>query len=414
MSYSELIKNFEKVRTYMRDFYVYGFKSRNEFNAKSLRSYDDERRRIESWLGDYMRFKRTSEGKNVFISIDSRNIHENPFYKAWKSKTFTDGDITLHFAIFDILHSPEIHKTLNELIEDIDCLLDSKISFDESTLRKKLKEYVQEGIIKAEKKGRKIYYSRSLTIDISNYQDVIDFYSEVAPCGVIGSFLKDKLDKHDGIFLFKHHYITQAIDSEIMVKAFLAMSEHRYITVKGYHRHQKETKKLSLVPLKIYISAQNGRQYLMAYEEKTDKINSYRLDYLTDMQIEEKVCLNFEHLRQKLNDSEKYMWGVSFWCKDEKLERVEFDIFVQDDEDYIIRRLEREKRCGRVYKIDDKHYHFVAEVFDAREMFPWLRTFISRIVKINFSNNETEKLFKDDLKKMYEIYEIDEVEDESI
>ena len=41
MAYSELIKNFEKVRSYMRDFYVYGFKGRDEFNAKSARIYDD-------------------------------------------------------------------------------------------------------------------------------------------------------------------------------------------------------------------------------------------------------------------------------------------------------------------------------------------------------------------------------------
>ncbi len=31
MAYSELIKNFEKVRAYMREFYVYGFKSRTEY-----------------------------------------------------------------------------------------------------------------------------------------------------------------------------------------------------------------------------------------------------------------------------------------------------------------------------------------------------------------------------------------------
>ena len=62
-SYSELIKNFEKIRAYMRDFYVYGFKSRAEYNGKSSRSYDDERRRIESWLGDYMGLVRTPEGK---------------------------------------------------------------------------------------------------------------------------------------------------------------------------------------------------------------------------------------------------------------------------------------------------------------------------------------------------------------
>ena len=31
MAYSELIKSFEKIRDYMRDFYVYGFKSREDF-----------------------------------------------------------------------------------------------------------------------------------------------------------------------------------------------------------------------------------------------------------------------------------------------------------------------------------------------------------------------------------------------
>ena len=64
MAYSELIKNFEKIRTYMREFYVYGFKSRSEYNSKSARSYDDERRRLESWLGEYMHFAQTPEGKN--------------------------------------------------------------------------------------------------------------------------------------------------------------------------------------------------------------------------------------------------------------------------------------------------------------------------------------------------------------
>ena len=130
MAYSELIKHFEKVRAYMREFYVYGFKSRSEYNAKSARSYDDERRRLESWLGDYMRFTQTPEGKNVFLSVDSRVTVKNPFYKAWKTKSFTDGDITLHFAIFDVLHNPEIKKTLTDLTEEIDELLSSAVTFD--------------------------------------------------------------------------------------------------------------------------------------------------------------------------------------------------------------------------------------------------------------------------------------------
>ena len=93
MAYSELIKNFNKIRDYMRDFYVYGFKSRDDYTKKSARSYDDEKRRIESWLGNYMKFHQTADGKNVFLSIDSRATRHNPLYKAWKTKSFTDGDI---------------------------------------------------------------------------------------------------------------------------------------------------------------------------------------------------------------------------------------------------------------------------------------------------------------------------------
>ncbi len=44
MAYSELVKNFNRIRDYMREFYVYGFKSRDEFSKKIARSYNDERR----------------------------------------------------------------------------------------------------------------------------------------------------------------------------------------------------------------------------------------------------------------------------------------------------------------------------------------------------------------------------------
>ena len=87
MPYSELIKSFDKIRGYMRQFYVFGFKRREEYDAKSLRSYDNERRRMESWLGDYMSFRQNETGKQVFLSVDSRTIRHNPLYKAFKAKS---------------------------------------------------------------------------------------------------------------------------------------------------------------------------------------------------------------------------------------------------------------------------------------------------------------------------------------
>lgn len=237
MAYRELIKNFEKVRAYMREFYVYGFKSRTEYDTKSARSYDNERRRLESWLGDHMRFTQTPEGKNVFLSVDSRVTRKNPFYKAWKAKSFTDGDITLHFVIFDILYDPKTKMTLTELIKEIDERLSSGMAFDESTLRKKLKEYAEEGIIRIEKGGRKVLYSRAPDTDITALNDVIDFFSEVAPCGVVGSFLQDRQPLHPELFTFKHHYITQAMDSDVMATLFEAIRSHRYIIIDNLSKH---------------------------------------------------------------------------------------------------------------------------------------------------------------------------------
>ena len=170
MAYSELVKNFNRIRDYMREFYVYGFKSRDEFTKKSARSYDDERRRLESWLGDYMQFRQTTEGKNVFISIDSRLSSHNPLFKAWKTKSFTDGDITLHFIIMDILESSEESLTLKSITQNIDRYLsvfESPRLFDESTVRKKLNEYISEGIIEKKKIGK-----QSITVN-RNVQNVM-------------------------------------------------------------------------------------------------------------------------------------------------------------------------------------------------------------------------------------------------
>ena len=128
----------------MRDFFLYGFRTRDEFDKKSIRSYDNERRRIQSYLGDLVSVRQTASGRNVFISLEGRRITHNPLYKAFKSKSFTDKDITLHFILMDIFISGEFY-TLNELIQIIGdeylSAFDNPISFDESTLRKKLKEY---------------------------------------------------------------------------------------------------------------------------------------------------------------------------------------------------------------------------------------------------------------------------------
>ena len=413
-SYSELIKNFEKIRAYMRDFYVYGFKSRDDYQSKSARSYDDERRRLESWLGDHMSFVRTPEGKNVFISIDSRTIRHNPLYNAWKAKSFTDGDITLHFIIFDILHDPSVKRTVSELLAEIDekylSGFQSPMMFDESTVRKKLKEYCEAGIIVAEKEGRKAYYRRTDSTDISDLNDVLHYFSEVAPCGVIGSFILDKEESDTDAFTFKHHYITGAIDSGVLASLFTAMREKRAVTISNMSRRRDMPRRNRIVPLRVFISVQSGRQHLLAYLPEYNHFQSYRVDYLSNVKLEEPTP-RFDELRAELDRMQSKMWGVSVKRNKgdaEHLEHIEFTVKVEDNEEYIVGRLEREKRVGTVEKLDENTYRFSADVYDSSEMIPWIRTFICRIVKMKFSNRSIENQFKKDLEAMYWMYDVKE------
>ena len=409
-SYSELIKNFERIRAYMREFYVYGIKSREDYNSKSARTYDDERRRMESWLGSHMSFVRTPEGKNVFISIDSRSSDHNPLYKAWKAKSFTDGDITLHFILFDILHTPSVEHGISSLMKIIDeeylSFFDEPMMFDESTLRKKLKEYTELGIICSRKVGKHLVYRR--TEDNVALPDTytLNFYSEIAPCGVIGSFLLDKTEHEEHPFDFKHHYITSALDSGVLAMLFEAMRAKSVITVSNMSRKRDEPRRIRIIPLRVFISVQNGRQHLLAYQPDFNCIKSFRIDYLSSVKIEE-MTPRFDELRASLDKMQTKMWGVNAGRGlngEERIEHVEFVVRIGDGEEHIIRRLEREKRVGTVEKIDGSTYRFCADVYDTTEMIPWIRTFICRIVKLNFSNRTIENRFREDLCAMYSMY----------
>ena len=154
--FHELIKSFAKSREYVRDFFVYGFKTRDEFGGWSGRTYDNERRRLESWLSGYVRQEYTgsgtAKGKNIYLSIDSNLLDTNPLYRVWKAKSFTDNDIMLHFYILDYLRKfPD--RTADEITDGL--LADYGKVFDPQSVRRKCNQYAAEGMLVKEKKAEK-------------------------------------------------------------------------------------------------------------------------------------------------------------------------------------------------------------------------------------------------------------------
>ena len=399
MAYSELIKSFDKIRSYMRDFYVYGFKTRMDYKQKSSRSYDDERRRIESWLGDYMRFQQDEEKKRIFLSVDSRAIPHNPLYRAFRTKSFTDRDIMLHFHLLDMLNH-EGGLSITEIMEELADRLnefDSDELPDESTVRKKLGEYVMLGLLRKEKRGREtVYFREADDIDLRNWRAAVDFYSEVAPVGVIGSFLQDRLPANEVKFRFKHHYILNALDSEILYELMSAIGDERAVTL------TMGKQRIIAVPLKLYISTQTGRQYLLAWTPKNERFSFFRTNQIRSVKAGERV-LYPEWLKEKLESFQNHVWGTASGDAS-TLEHLEMTIRVGKREGFIIERLNREKRCGTVEQVDKFHWRFTADVFDALEMLPWIRTFIGRITDFKCDNQTVMKRFCDDLETMTALY----------
>lgn len=408
MSYNELIKSYSRIRDYMREFFVYGFKSRSEYEQKSARSYDNEKRRIESWLSDYMAFHQDSSGKNVFLSVDSRRIPHNPLYQAWKAASFTKNDISLHFLLLDIL-STEDPKSIPEIMDIMDNeylpLFSNAEPFDESTLRKKLREYVKLGLVVHSKQGRQLTYTLpDSKINLSAWQDALEFFSEENPLGIVGSFLMDKIDKskpYDSIFSFKHHYLLFTLDSGVINDLLIAIHEHRKVELQLFGRLKKSAHGLRTLPLKFYISTQGGRQYVAGYNTRTRKINFYRLDAIQKVTLLE-VQPEYEDHFHILREQTQHIWGVSSGRG--LMEHLEMRLSIDPEDTHIIQRLKREKRCGHIEQTDETTWMFKADVYDAQEMLPWLRTFIGRVESLTCSDPIVTARFWSDyalMKKMY-------------
>ena len=401
MAYSELIKNISRIRGYMREFFVYGFKGREEIGSKSARSYDNERRRIESWLGEYMSFHQDMNGKSVFISVDSRRVPRNPLYQAWRAASFTKNDITLHFWLLDILSAGDT-QSLNDIITIIDKeylpLFENADTIDESTLRKKLKEYVDIGLIAAEKQGKQLVYKLPVNIiNLGSWRDAIDFFTGENPMGVIGSFLQDKFDESPEYISFKHNYLLFAPDCGIMLELLNAINEHRPVELEIYPNNRR-----TVLPMKIFISTQGGRQYVAGCNTRTKRIIFFRLDAIKKVSPLDKAP-DYDTYMELFADYRKHLWGVAIG-QDGRLEHIELTLKAEVDERHIIGRLEREKRCGQVRQLSDTLWRFDSDVYDAQEMLPWLRSFTGRVVSFTCTNKAVEERFYSDFAELTALY----------
>ena len=128
----------------------------------------------------------------------------------------------------------------------------------------------------------------------------------------------------------------------------------------------------------------------------------FRLDAVKKVEIggEEK---RYDAYLERQTEFDRHLWGVSTGVG-RSLEHIEMTVCFGPGEDFIVQRLEREKRHGTVEVLDSRTCRFIADVYDASELLPWLRTFIGRIVELKCSNQLVTDTFYEDLRRMSALY----------
>ncbi len=409
--FQELIKSFPKTREYVRDFFVYGFKTRDEFKEKSPRTYDNERRRLESWLGEYVRKDHVANGANISLAIDSSLLDTNPLFRVWKTKSFTDNDIVLHFLILDLLQDAG-ELTAEEITERL--LAEYEALFDVQTVRRKCNAYEKEGLLQKQKAGKTVVYSldNSLALWIRSNDGILDalaFYQMAGVFGIVGNYLTEQMDFRNQSFRVKHSFCVHTLEEEILLSLLDAMNQKTNVRLEIKSSKNGIANTADCTPLQIFTSTRSGRRFLCGYVKRGRRFSCYRLDTVKAVALSDR-SEDYDELLAMLERNREHLWGVSFQGKDRHhIDRLTMTIqALEPTENYIVERLEREGRGGTVTRVARNVYRYEVEVFDCNEMLPWLRTFTGRILSLECTAKSVEQCFYQDLQAMYRMYGIGE------
>lgn len=432
--FQELIRSFPKTREYVRDFFVYGFKTRNEFKEKSPRTYDNERRRLESWLAPYIQKDYVSGGANISLAIDSNLLDTNPLFQVWKTKSFTDNDIVLHFLLLDLLQDGHA-RTVEEIADGL--LSEYEVLFDVQTVRRKCNTYEKEGLLAREKIGKKAVFSldTSLALWLQSHENMLDalsFYQMAGIFGIVGNVLSGQLDHQNHTFRVKHSFFVHTLEDEILYALLDAMRQKQAVRLETKSTRNETINTACCIPLQIFISTRSGRRFLCGYVAKSRRFTCFRLDGIRQVSVTKwpgspgaeaehdgkagyddraghDSKTEYDDLLARLMRNRKYLWGVSFQGPEKRhLDTLSMTVQIEEPgELYIVDRLKREGRGGSVTKMAPGIYLYETEVFDCNEMLPWIRTFTGRILSLECTDKSVEQRFYRDLQTMYRMYQIE-------
>ena len=164
---------------------------------------------------------------------------------------------------------------------------------------------------------------------------------------------------------------------------------------------------MDIIPLRIFTSTRTGRRYLCIYSTKSRRFFCIRMDFIKKA-VPGEISPVYDKAREQLSQNQYKSWGVSFQNKTQThMHYLKMTLYIDTEkEPYVLQRLYREGKGGKVIQTNENLFTYETQVFDANEMLPWIRTFTGRIENLESSHPGLKSLFERDMAAMYKMYGI--------
>ena len=416
-----LIRDYENIRNILRDIYLYGCFSRDDFIEKGIsgRKYDNEQRRINAYLPKHFIKKRRVNKKVLhYCSYKIADSSHNYLADTYRNKSFTALDIMAYFFVQQILYK-KAGLTLAELLAEIPNL-NKNVLFTKDNLYVKLEELCEKGYIFSQKEGRNVLYF--LNEDIWNtFSDeelfdiliYLEFLKNTSPIEMPYYFLYRKLKLYllcdrkmnladVQVFQFKHNHTFNSLDNDILLDILRAI-EHKTV-LKLVVRTRKGVIESEILPIQIIHDSTYGRQYLICFSNIENRNKVYRIDKIDAIKVVRPFTQEEHTIVCKEKNYEKECWCTS--GSNNKLSEIVIQFtYKEKEESYIYKRIIQEGHGGYIEKKKEGVVVYRNKFRDLKEMIPWIRSFGERAKVISSDGVEIEKYIADEWKRAVEKYE---------
>lgn len=372
------IKELDQIRKMYTHFFLYSSFIKEKLCAElgiKGRTYDKRLKILKNIVDDEHISENYMLGNNkiIGISYDKYQMMKNPFLSVYKQKAYkNDTTIKRYSNILKILKDSK-PLSVNEICEELYKKEKGDSSIKKDTVNKYLRSLEEGGLIK--KVGKKYALANDVLSEFDSKElekiyQAVSFYANVFPLHSQGHFIlehienRNKSNKLYGNIIFQKIFLSDMLNDEVYLTLSTAIKEKVKVSF-------VDNETVSVIPVKIFKDDYN-RERLLA--KKDDRYVSYKLSKI--MQLKKTTDTYDNELYCDIVGKSFSMTRIDMVSdlNETVLVEVDFKIF-EDKEFYILERLEREKKQGKIQKISNKYWKYSIEVLEPIEMIPWLRSF---------------------------------------